>query len=209
MPTLDDLSHHITNFYVERTDNDFKRSHGIEEIVFKKWNDMVPDSSFGKLYVKDRAGIYKKFQDLRDWWEEQTDEWEYQIEEAIRRIIEGAKEDIAYADEEDERDPEDVGEDELDDEELWQWWGQEWHHNVQGRHWLSKHVNPDIDLQKVRYNGLEGEVIRVTVDKPRDEGYETLDSIEKILDDVDKTVDKPRIVKWIFGDVDEDEPLEW
>lgn len=202
---LSDLAHEITNLYVDRTGSKFRRTSGLEEVLYKKWDETVPDSEFGKRYVKNRAAILKAFQKLRDWWEEEIDNFGYKVEEAVQRVIEGSKEDIAYA-AEPEREPDEVGEDELDDEEMWQWWGQEWHHNVDGRHWLSKHTDGSIDLHDVKRNGLEYESENI-VDKLRGEGNDTLDEIENIIEEVDKTIDKPRIIKWAFEDVDN--PLEW
>lgn len=205
MPELSDLIHDITNLYTDRTGNQFRRPTGLEEVIWERWDKAVPDSKFGEEYVKNRKDILDKMQKLRDWWEEEIDNFGYQVEEAVARVIEGSKEDIAYA-AEPEREPDEVGEDELDDEEMWQWWGQEWHHNVDGKHWLTKHTKGEIDLQGVRRNGIEYETENI-VDKLRGEGNDTLDEIENIIDEVDKTIEKPRIIKWAFGDADN--PLEW
>jgi len=202
---LSDLAHEITNLYVDRTGDRFRRVSGVDEVLWNRWNDTVPDSDFGKKYIKNRAAVMKAFQSFRNWWEEEIDSFGNKVEEAVMRVIEGSKEDIAYA-AEPEREPDEVGEDELDDEEMWQYWGQEWHHNVDGRHWLTKHTKGEIDLQSVRRNGLEYETENI-VDKLRGEGNDTLDLIENIIEEVDKTIEKPRIIKWAFEDVED--PLEW
>lgn len=214
---LGDLIHGITNLYVYRAEISFRRAQGIDKAIWDKWNEMVPDSEFGKRYVKNRAKVMKAAKALRDWWDEETWQLEDMLDEAVRRIMEGAKQDLADertadAQEEDENadevDVDDIEESDLDDENLWQWWSQEWHHNVDGKHWLTKHTKGDIDLQGVRQGGLEGEAINI-VEKIRNDGNDAIDYIDMAIETVDKAVDKYRVMRWVFSEDEDAEPIEW
>jgi hypothetical protein len=210
MPELKELVNELTNLYQDKVDSKIRPRDLKDEYAFVwgKFVNLVPSHKFGEIYTKNKKKIYVALKKVQDWWEDELDRYEDLIMRGVERVIEGSKEDIAYADEEDERDPEDVGEDELDDEDVWQYWGQEWHHNIDGKHWLTKFADErSLDLQSVRYAGLEGAAESKLIDPFRDIGFNLIEQIKDTLFQVEEAVDKKHVIRWAFDA--EEEPFEW
>lgn len=176
-----------TDFYRERgrpARGRYSKVSGFEKEVKDSMKKIMPkEEDIGAAILADSDKIIKKLTDLEEEWIEKIGEFEFGIDEAWDRVMQGAKEDVAMArheeavaelvdqgvdpdeaeDEAEEVDPDDIDEEDVwehySHEDMWQWWNQEWHHNIVGRpdkkgnemYPLAKYVDEsDFDFQKFR-----------------------------------------------------------
>jgi hypothetical protein len=211
-PDLEELYDDLTTAYNNKVKDELtpQKFSELEKKVWEHFSKQIPYDKFGSIFFKNRASIIKALKNTKKWWEEEYSEYEMLILDAVERVIQGAKEDLATERGDDDFDPydTDIEEEDLDDQELWQWWPQEWHHNVQDRHWISKLIkNRNIELHDLKYYGLEDAVQREYCDPVEREGNDLIDDIENVYKELTKILDTKRVMKWVFGD--EREPIEW
>jgi len=209
MPELRELANELTNIYQNRISSGIRpgKLRDAEKDIWDHFENLIPSDMFGEIYTTNKTSIHKAVQKTNNWWQKEFDVYEDLIISSVDRVIEGAKEDVAEERGED-KDPRDIGEDELDDEVLFQWWPQEWSHNVDGRHWIAKFFDrKNISLQDVRNYGLEDAVQREFIDPIKNTGFDFVEDFKNILFDIDQRVNKKHVIKWVFGY--EEDPIEW
>lgn len=133
-------------------------STGFEKEVKESIRKVLPkEQEIGNAILTNSKQIIDNLTKLEEEWQEKISDFEFGIDDAWERVIQGAKEDVAMFKHEeaveelvdqgvDEDDAEDQAEDfdpsDIEDEEIWdhyteediwQWWNQEWSHNVAGK----------------------------------------------------------------------------
>lgn len=179
--------------------------------VAEKLMEKIGPKSMGKMLVADYDKVIKTLRELSNWWENEFEQYQEIIEAGLERVIEGAKEDVAEqkSEEDDEEyEADDIEESELDPQILYSWWGEEWSHNIEDKHWIANLISRKIkysggtkdtfSLQDVRYKGLEGAVEDVFVMPYKDEGLDVVESVMDIIKLFMSEDNTKKTIKWVF-----------
>jgi hypothetical protein len=209
MKELKEIAIEITNLWQDLVEPKIipRRMSPLEKAIWAKLEGTLPEKDFGVHWIKSRRKIHKALENLEKWWEDEYEDYEYMVLDGVGRVLEGAKEDLA---DEQDKEPEEIGEEDLDDEELYQWWPQEWSHNLADKHWLAKLVDRTrmpLDLQDVKSYGLEDAVLRAYVEPFKGDGDDLIKDLKDILYELEQKVDKHHIMKWAWDE--EEEPFTW
>ncbi len=178
----------------------------IELYIWNVFEKYIPRNKFGIKFLSNKKNIYSSLKKTQQLWEAELDAYEKIVQGGADQVLEFYKENIAEKKSKQtgqEIDPEDIEDDELDSNELYKWYKEEWNHNISKKHWLVDHVeksNIQISLNNANKRGLKGAIDWIYIIPFKYKGKDLLDGIKRSIDFVDNRFNNKRIFKWIFGD---------
>lgn len=176
------------------------------------FNVLPEEKDIGEIIVKSYNEVLAKLDEIEKKWLEDITEFQYGVEEAWGRVIESAKQDIADEKREEEIDelvddgmdrteaeaeveeidPDNISEQDVfkhfGPEEMWQWWGEEWGHNIKGRFPIARYVDHlDFSYDKFRRyeNSIPDLFDRIIATRLQDEVEQ---SVANVKDAVQRTI---------------------